>query len=72
MCAFDCGKRFQQTSRRAVLNVLIALNSSFQHFCIFVSVCPVMLFDSPATLDNDSGVVYDSDYNDYSVVLRDK
>ena len=44
----------------------------FQHFCIFVPVCPVMLFDSPATLDNDSGVVYDSDYNDYSVVLRDK
>ena len=31
-----------------------------------------MLFDSPATLDNDSCVVYDSDYNDYSVVLRDK
>ena len=57
---------------RAVLHVLIALNSSFQHFCIFVPVCPVMLFDSPATLDNDSGVVYDSDYNDYSVVLRDK
>ena len=57
---------------RVALNVLIALSSSFQHFCIFVSVCPVMLFDSPATLDNDSGVVYDSDYNDYSVVLRDK
>ena len=26
----------------------------------------------PVTSDNDFGVVYDSDYNDYSVVLPDK
>ena len=44
----------------------------FRIFCIFVQCIALWPCGSLVTSDNDFGVVYDSDYNDYSVVLPDK
>ena len=44
----------------------------FAFFGIFVQCLALWLCGSLVTSDNDFGVVYDSDYNDYSVVLPDK